>query len=210
MVALTSRYQPTRIAEFAGLTRAKSVMRQLVESPFASAWLFTGDSGTGKTTLALAVAAEMGANVIHIPSSECSVERVRKLRTDCAQTPMFGDWHVVIVDEADQMTQSAQVAFLSLLDATGFPDSTVFIFTSNDTKKLEPRFLGRCKTLAFDGQVDKETAARYLYRIWFTEAGTEAKPPAFLAKLGANAGNIRAALNDMELELMYLDSAVAA
>ena len=64
MIALTEKHRPRRIKDFAGLTRAKAIMGKLVASPYASAWLFSGDSGTGKTTLALAVGNELNAQVI--------------------------------------------------------------------------------------------------------------------------------------------------
>src|SRR5215469_9507818 len=120
MTALTEKHRPKRIRDFAGLKRAKAIMTKLVSSPYPSAWLFTGDSGTGKTTLALAFADELGAQVIHVPAAECTVDKVRWIRDCTASMPMFGSWYVVLIDESDRMTPAAQLAFLSLLDATGF------------------------------------------------------------------------------------------
>lgn len=208
MIALTSKYRPRRIQDFAGLKRAKAIMGNFVKSPRSDSFLFHGASGTGKTTLALAVAAELGAQVIHIPAAECSVDKVRWLRDVTACTPMFGRFYVVIVDEADRMSPSARVAFLSLLDATGMPDNTVFIFTSNETPDPSDRFVSRCKVVAFDGAVDANSAIAFLYRIWYAEAGTDIAMPEMLesrniaAQLTGKGGNLRAMVNEIELELM--------
>jgi hypothetical protein len=41
------------------------------------------------------------------------------------------------------MTDAAQVSLLSKLDSTNFPPNTIFVFTCNDSSRLEPRFLSR-------------------------------------------------------------------
>lgn len=204
MISLSQKYQPKQISDFAGLRVAKSMMTKLSSEPWESAWLFVGDSGTGKTTLALALASELGAQVLHIPSSECSVERVRELRTNCHQMPMFGTWNFVLVDEADRMTPAAQVAFLSLLDATGFPPKTIFIFTCNSADKLEPRFQSRCRAIPFDGGAESKDVANFLFGVWVAETGKFAGAPVMRDLILQNGGNIRGAL--MAIEMMVLSA----
>lgn len=65
---LAEKYRPTRIADFVGLDKAKRILSKLAANPYPSAWLFLGPSGTGKTTMALALAAEMPAELHHIPA----------------------------------------------------------------------------------------------------------------------------------------------
>jgi replication-associated recombination protein RarA len=52
---LTERYGPQRVADFL-VDKPKRVMLSLIANPRPSAWFFLGPSGTGKTTMALAVA----------------------------------------------------------------------------------------------------------------------------------------------------------
>jgi hypothetical protein len=47
------------------------------------------------------------------------------------------------------MTNAAQLALLSKLDSTDPASNTIWIFTANDTERLERRFLSRCKVLEF-------------------------------------------------------------
>lgn len=207
MISLTQKYQPKRIADFAGLRIAKAMMGKLAAEPWESAWLFTGDSGTGKTTLALALASEIGAQLIHVPSSECTVDKVRWIKESCQCAPMFGDWYVVLVDEADRMTQAAQIAFLSLLDGTSFPKRTVFIFTCNSVDKLEDRFLSRCRVIPFDGGVDSKDVANFLFGIWYRETGKTQGAPIMRDLIAGNGGNVRGALMAMEMEILMQECA---
>jgi putative ATPase len=201
MTALVTKYQPKRLKDFAGLTRAKAIMQRVVASPYASSWIFAGDSGTGKTTLALAVAAELNAEVIHVASGACDKASVDDIAQRCHYMPMFGTspWRIIIVDEADRMTPAAQIAWLSHLDAANPIPYAIVIFTCNSVARLEDRFLSRCKCLEFDGQCDRTEALTYLYKVWYAEAGTDRPVPGF--KFGDKV-NMRAHLNEIELELL--------
>jgi replication-associated recombination protein RarA len=139
---LAEKYRPRRISDFVGLEKAKKIVGKLAANPFPSAWLFVGPSGTGKTTLALALAAAIPAELHHITSQNCTLDNVERVRRTCQYLPLAGlKFHLVLVDEADRMTPAAQVSFLSKLDATDFPPNTIFVFTCNGTDGLEKRFL---------------------------------------------------------------------
>ena len=160
MTQLTETYRPKRIADFAGLARAKAIMSAFVRNPHSDAFLWHGASGTGKTTLALAVAGELNAQVIHVPSSDCSVDKVRWLREVTACVPMFGRYYVVIVDEADRMTPAAQIAFLSLLDATGFPKEKVTAYLTGSAES--GRKMSEYVRKVLSGELTEQDAVRYI------------------------------------------------
>jgi replication-associated recombination protein RarA len=132
---LSEKYRPQRIQDFVGLDKAKRIVAAFIAKPYQSAWLFVGASGTGKTTMALALAAEIPAELHHIPARECTLEAVQDVCRRCHYSPRQPDnwqpvrFHVVLIDEADQMSNAAQLALLSKLDSTAFPPSTIFIFT---------------------------------------------------------------------------------
>jgi DNA polymerase III delta prime subunit len=121
----------------------------------SSAWLFLGPSGTGKTTMAMALASEMPAELHHIPAKECTLDAVQDVCRQCHYSPRQPDnwqpvrFHLVLIDEADQMSNAAQLALLSKLDSTAFPPNTIFVFTCNATDSpprgmtLKPRSASR-------------------------------------------------------------------
>jgi DNA polymerase III gamma/tau subunit len=207
MQSLTEKYRPRKIKDFVGLSRAKAFMGKLAKSPWESAWLFVGDSGTGKTSLALALAAELQAEVHHIPASACTKEAVNDLVYACNFIPMFGksEWHVAIIDEADTMSTAAQNALLSVLDGSGhFPAKTIFIFTCNGTGKLEGRFKSRCREVQFEACVDAAELGQMLYEVWFNEAPTSATAPLMHKILAEAKNNVRAGLMGIEMELLLV------
>jgi DNA polymerase III gamma/tau subunit len=205
--SLSDKYKPKRVAEFMqGFPR--KVMLSLLANPKPSAWFFLGASGLGKTEMALAFANELPAQVHHVPSKDCDLDRVRRIKLACNYVPhdLFNPdrrckMHVVIIDEADQMSGPAQLAFLSLLDATGFPPNTIFIFTGNSTAGLEDRFMSRVKMLPFSKEGMAPRIVELLASIWAQEAGNAALPN--LARIVKDAkNNTRDAINTLEVELM--------
>jgi replication factor C small subunit len=130
--SLAEKYRPRTIAEFIGLEKPKKILGKFAANPYPSAWLLFGNSGVGKTSMALALASQIGAELHHLPSGKCNAQSIEETVRLCHYMPMTpGGLHLVLVDEADGMTNPAQLALLSKLDATAFPPNTVFIFTCN-------------------------------------------------------------------------------
>ena len=200
MLPLVEKYRPKRLADFAGLTGPRAVLSCFAAEPYSAAWLLVGAAGTGKTTMAFALAEEIGGEVHHIPSRNCDLATVEEVCRKCHYYPWSGSWHTVIVDEADQMSRPAQLAFLSKLDSTAPPPNTVFVFTANDTALLERRFISRTRVLRFGLEAEAAVASAYLARIW--EAETKATAPDFARLLADSEYNLRDALMRLEIEMV--------
>jgi replication-associated recombination protein RarA len=201
--SLTEKYRPRKVAEFAGLEKQKHVFRKLIDARSLSghAFLFVGPSGTGKTSLALAICSESASELHHIGSQECKVEELDYVFGMCQYVPYGGGAHCILVDEADQMSSAAQLKLLSRLDATKWPPNTFFIFTCNATDRLESRFLSRCMTLEFSTYGTSAEVQDLLSRVWDEEAHGVPKPNfARIVKDACN--NVRESLMKVELELL--------
>jgi replication-associated recombination protein RarA len=202
--SLAEKYRPHDLADFVGLEKPKKVLAKFAASPFPNAaFLFVGPSGTGKTSMGLALCGSIRGELHHIPSQQCTVAAVEDVVRTCHYVPRHNSLHVVLVDEADQMSSAAQLSFLSKLDGTAFPLQTCFIFTANDTERLQDRFLSRCMVLPFQSHGMAKEAANLLESIWRREAGN-ADAPNFLRMVQDSKNNVRDAVNSLQVELLAL------
>jgi replication-associated recombination protein RarA len=200
---LSEKYRPRAICDFAGLEKPKRILSKFAANPYPSAWLFVGPPGLGKTTMALALAESLGAELHHIPSQQCLVANVEDVIRQCWYVPVSGGFHLVLVDEADRMSSAAQLHFLSKLDATAFPPQTIFVFTCNATDGLEPRFLSRTRQIEFSSYGIASEVARLLESIWQRESNG-ASAPNFARIVKDSANNVRDALMWLETELLSI------
>jgi putative ATPase len=226
--SLALKYSPRRIADFIGLAAQKAMLSKFAAAPYSSAWLLIGNPGTGKSTLAMVVAetirTKIGCAIHHLKSAESGVPDIEKLVLDSQMAPMLGGrWHVAVVEEAGSMGPAAQKAWLSVLDPTGMPEDLIILFTANPyviaangrvtPHGLKDRFLSRVRTLQFAEPSDEDLAA-FLKRVHGLETGKPAKGkpklPDFTAIAHASRGNIREALNTLEMEILVPGSFVIA
>ncbi len=205
---LAERYQPQTVADFVGLDKPKRILEKFCANPYPSAWLFVGPSGTGKTSMALAMCKAVAGELHHIPSQSCDLATVKAVTDRCHYYPRVfesgqpGRFHFVLIDEADRMSYPAQLALLSKLDATAFPPNTLFVFTCNATDTLEARFLSRCRCVEFSSYGMSEGIASLLQRVWDAETGKNPDKPNFARLAKDSANNVRDSLMALEVELL--------
>lgn len=206
--SFTEKYRPLEIQHFVGLEKPKRICERLAQDPRPSSWFFLGPSGTGKTTLALALAAAIPAELHHIPSQECNLETIQRVRRICQYVPRNLDdgrpvrFHLVLADEADRMTPAAQIAFLSILDATNFPPNTIFVFTGNAIDGLEARFMSRCHLVEFSSYGISKEVVQLLEDVWAKETDNPVEKPNFARIVKESNNNVREALMRLETEVM--------
>ena len=199
---LAEKYRPMRIADFVGLERPKKVLAAFLKRPTPGAWLFVGPSGVGKSSMALALAAELAGELHKIPSQKCTASAIEDVVRQCWYAPMTpGGFHIVLADEADQMTPAAQLALLSKLDSVDPAPNTIWIFTANDTERLERRFLSRCKTLDFSSYGMAGEIVAYLDKVWHAEGGN-GNCPDLSRVVKDSRNNVRDCLQTLEVELL--------
>lgn len=213
---LAEKYQPKRVAEFL-CEKPRRILSNFVRKPYPSAWYFLGESGTGKTTMALRMADEIPAELHHMASRECDLAAVQAIAKQCHYMPrMQDDWqpcklHLVLVDEAHTMSPAARDAWLSKLDDTERPPNTVFVFTGND-KPNDPNgaFMSRVRLVEFSSYGLATEMVKLLQRVWATETGGLMNPPNFARLVKDAKNNIRDAFMALELELMAAEPSTPA
>ena len=215
---LTEKYQPRKIEDFIGLEGPKRLFANLLRAPRPVAILLVGPPGSGKTSMAMAFAEELPGTLHHISSQKCDVASLDRLNDTLCYYPAHGKFHVVKVNEADQMTEKAQLQLLSRLDGTaslkpkfgggwerGTPLPVIWIFTCNGRGEdgtmppgtFEPRFLSRCLVLPC-GKPQVSEIAQLLARIWSHEGGNTS---ANLLPLAESCDGVRDALTKLEVAL---------
>ena len=117
-VRLSEKYRPRKVGEFVGLQKAKRVLSKFVAHPYPCSFLFYGPPGVGKTSMAQAMADEMGAEFHHLGSQKCNVENLEEVCRICRYVPLTGGFHFVLIDEVDSASKAAQLALLSKLEST--------------------------------------------------------------------------------------------
>ncbi|MCE5280319.1 MAG: AAA family ATPase [Planctomycetaceae bacterium] len=178
--ALTEKYRPTSLDSIWGQDEVVTFLRKFAAAPYPTAMIFEGETGTGKTSAALALAAALGCDMaqkefggVHvIASGEQTAEAVRETTRLMWNRPFYGSgWKVIIVNEADRMHPAAETIWLDRLEA--LPAKTVVVFTTNYAGKLSQRFRDRCTGLTFqsDAQELARSCRQLLSAIWKRETG---------------------------------------
>ena len=131
----------------------------------ALAMFIVGEYGSGKTTLARAVAQQINGNqrsTIEEPSTERGKAYIEKLQERIKYAPAGNKW-VVIIDEVHNLTKDAFTALLKLLEDP--PHKKVLIaLCTNMPHKVPPEIVSRCRRIELE-KPTLEEGVEYLLSI---------------------------------------------
>lgn len=121
--------------------------------------LLSGKAGTGKTTAAKIIGRSLDCDILYINASdENNVDTVRDKIKTFASTYGSATWKLVILDESDFLTGSAQASLRQIIEV--FSKHTRFILTCNYVERIIDPIQSRCVHFNIHPPNKKDVAVR--------------------------------------------------
>jgi DNA polymerase III delta prime subunit len=144
----TEKYRPKDIDGYVFRdNEQKSQVKSWIDSGAIPHLLFSGAPGVGKTTLAKILINQLEIDdydVLEINASrENSIDTIRDKITGFVQTMPFGEFKVVLLDEADYISPNGQAALRGVMET--YHASARFILTCNYPNRVIPALHSRCQ-----------------------------------------------------------------
>lgn len=146
----SQKYRPKTVSECVLPKTIKAMAEGIVKSGEIPNIIFAGRAGTGKTTLALALCEELGYEYLFLNGSgeDRGIDTVKtKILRFASSMSMDGTRKAIIYDEADNITDDAQLALRSTIEAVS--SNCSFILTCNYSSRLNEALLSRCDPVDF-------------------------------------------------------------
>ena len=148
-------------------TRSGDETLGITDQAMTHAWLFTGPPGSGRSSAAVAFAqalvcpssgcatcnacrsvitnAHPDVEVIRTEGLSIKIDEVRELLARVAWAPSMGGWRVVVMEDADRLTESAANALLKAIEEPG--NRTVWLLCAPTLHDVLPTIRSRCRHL---------------------------------------------------------------
>lgn len=220
------KYRPATFDTVVGQEHITTTLRNAIRTNhLASAFLFCGPRGVGKTTCARILAKTINCQNLTADTEACdqcescvsfrqnasfniheldaasnnSVEDIRNLIDQVRYPPQSGNYKIYIIDEVHMLSSAAFNAFLKTLEEP--PTYAIFILATTEKHKILPTILSRCQIFDFN-RIQPQHIATHLADIAGKERiGFEPEALDLIARKAD--GGLRDALSMFDLNVTF-------
>ena len=217
---IARKYRPQTFHDVVNQEHVKTTLENAIsQRRIAHGYIFSGQRGTGKTTVAriLArclncvngptatpcgecascreIAASGAPDVIEIDAaSNRGINEMRELRENVRYQPVRDRYKIFIIDEAHQITNEAFNALLKTIEEP--PEWAVFVLCTTEAHKIPATIASRCQHFSFRSVDFDDLTARMA---WICQQeGIEADPEALAVLAQAGEGSVRDSLSALD------------
>jgi DNA polymerase-3 subunit gamma/tau len=217
---IARKYRPQGFDELIGQEHVqKTLSNAITSNRIAHGYIFSGQRGTGKTTVARIFArclncekgptatpcgvcssckeitAGNSVDVIEIDAaSNRGINEMREIRENVRYRPARDRYKIFIVDEAHQITKEAFNALLKTLEEP--PEWVVFILCTTEAYEIPNTIASRCQHFSFRSVDFVEVMNRMRYIV--KEEGIEASDEVLSVVAHAGEGSVRDSLSALD------------
>src|SRR6266545_4062669 len=217
---IARKYRPQSFADVINQDHVKTTLENAIaQNRIAHGYIFSGQRGTGKTTVArilarclncidgptahpcgkcascIEISAGNAPDVIEIDAaSNRGINEMRELRENVRYRPARDRYKVFIIDEAHQITSEAFNALLKTIEEP--PSWVVFILCTTEAHKIPATIASRCQHFSFRS-VEFEALIERMDWICKQE-GIEAGAEALAVLAQAGEGSVRDSLSALD------------
>jgi DNA polymerase III subunit gamma/tau len=217
---IARKYRPQRFDELMGQEHVQKTLTNAIESNrVAHGYIFSGQRGTGKTSVArilarclncvngptatpcgvcascIEVTEGNSVDVIEIDAaSNRGINEMREIRDNVRYRPARDRYKVFIVDEAHQITKEAFNALLKTLEEP--PEWVVFVLCTTEASEIPNTIASRCQHFSFRSIDFADLVSRLKYIA--EQEGIDASEEVLSVIAQAGEGSVRDSLSALD------------